>query len=180
MSAFAENSIENTTMLDVCTQGDGGSSDQGSLGDRMHPPLLLELFQKVYWLDDALQDRFESRGFPRLTRSDLFTLLNIGTGTTYATDIARNLGISRQAVSNKLIELEKRGMVVIKEDPEDRRSKIVSFTEDFQVNADLCIEFMQEIVASLEKAFGKRTMKNFQQVLSADWALAFQENKSKR
>lgn len=144
-----------------------GRADAGTYAK--YQPLLLALFQKVYWLDDALQDRFESQGFPRISRADVFTLLNIGSGMTYATDIARNLGISRQAVSSKLIELEKRGMVVIKEDPADRRSKIVSFTDSFQVNADMCVEFMADMVTLLEGRFGKRAVQNFYDILSASW-----------
>lgn len=146
----------------------------------MHEPLLLALLQKVYWLDDAIQDRFESQGAPRATRSDIFMLVNIACGTTNASDIARNLGISRQAVSLKLIDMQKRGMIDVKEDPADRRSKIVSFTESFQANADLCVKFMEDIEATLESAFGKKTMENFYEILCTDWSRAFTQSTSRR
>lgn len=136
----------------------------------MHQPLLLALLEKVYWLDDALQDRFVSMGVPRATRSEIFIVLNVASGTTSAADIARNLGVSRQAISVKLIELQKRGVVTIEEDPTDRRSKTVRFSETFQANADVCVEFMQEIEAGLESTFGKKAVSNFLDVVYADWS----------
>lgn len=136
----------------------------------MHQPLLLALLEKVYWLDDALQDRFVSLGIPRATRSEIFIVLNVASGTTSAADIARNLGVSRQAISVKLIELQRRGVVTIEEDPRDRRSKTVRFSDVFQANANICVEFMSEIEASLEAAFGKKPVSNFRDVLFADWS----------
>src|ERR1044072_6075214 len=138
----------------------------------MHEPLLLALLRKVYWLEDAIQDRLLSLGEPRVTRSEFFLIVNIASGTTHATDIARNLGISWQAVSLKLIELQKRGIINVREDPADRRSKIVSFTEVSQINAELCVQFMTELEGHLADALGTGTMDNFREVLTKDWSVA--------
>lgn len=146
------------------------NTDLPAPGDHPHQPILLSLFQKVYWLDDALQDRFASLGFARLSRSDIFTILTVSSGTKYATDIARKLGISRQAASLKLIDLEKRGLVVIENDPVDRRLKMVSFSEDFKANAEICYQFMDEIVKGLEEQFGTRAIAQFRRVLESEWS----------
>jgi DNA-binding MarR family transcriptional regulator len=145
------------------------NTDLPELGDHSHQPILLSLFQKMYWLDDALQDRFASLGFERLSRSDIFTILTVISGTKYATDIARKLGISRQAASLKLIDLEKRGLVVIENDPLDRRLKTISFSDQFKENAEICFQFMDEIVTGLEEQFGRRAVSQFRRVLESEW-----------
>lgn len=49
---------------------------------------------------------------------------------TRSSEIGRRMGISKQAVGKALKELEDAGLVVRNEDPQDRRSFVVSFTPE--------------------------------------------------
>src|SRR3546814_12516611 len=56
-------------------------------------------------------------------------MTNIVSGIVRPSDIARNLGVSRQAIHNTINQMVKLGMVELAPDPEDRRHVIVSLTE---------------------------------------------------
>src|SRR3546814_2244279 len=56
-------------------------------------------------------------------------MTNIVSGIVRPSDIARNLGVSRQAIHNTINQLVKLGMVELAPDPADRRHVIVSLTE---------------------------------------------------
>src|SRR5712672_2213382 len=77
----------------------------------MHRKLLLNMLRAVYWYCDALQDNLEAQGYRRTSRTMAFVLLNIAQGEHRAINIARNLGISRQAVGQMLEELKSRDFI---------------------------------------------------------------------
>src|SRR3546814_2247291 len=55
-------------------------------------------------------------------------MTNIVSGIVRPSDIARNLGVSRQAIHNTINQMVKLGIVELAPDPEDRRHVIVSLT----------------------------------------------------
>lgn len=93
------------------------------------PYLIVSLLQGFYWFDSGLQSFLRSRGWPTLTHSQSMVMMNIATGTTRPVEIARNLGISRQAVHITLSQIAELGMIRFTDDPTDRRTKIVVLTE---------------------------------------------------
>src|SRR3546814_10762777 len=56
-------------------------------------------------------------------------MTNIVSGIVRPSDIARNLGVSRQAVHSTINQMVKLGIVRLDVDPDDRRHMIVSLTE---------------------------------------------------
>jgi DNA-binding MarR family transcriptional regulator len=135
----------------------------------MHENVLLNLLKGVYWFDDALQDNLEAQGFPRASRAISFILLNIAHGENHATKIAKNLGISRQAVSHMLTELRSRGMLVMKTDPNDKRSQVVNFSPGFSRMGAACAEVLNQLEKELSGRIGVRGFESLQRTLSADW-----------
>ena len=88
------------------------------------PYLIVSLLQGFYWFDSGLQSFLRSRGWPTLTHSQSMVMMNIVTGATRPVEIARNLGISRQAVHVTLAQIAELGMIRLQDDPTDRRTKI--------------------------------------------------------
>ena len=93
------------------------------------PYLIVSLLQGFYWFDSGLQSFLKTRGWPTLTHSQSMVMMNIVTGATRPVEIARNLGISRQAVHVTLAQIAELGMIEFQDDPNDRRSKIVVLTK---------------------------------------------------
>jgi DNA-binding MarR family transcriptional regulator len=138
----------------------------------MHPSLLLNMLRAVYWYCDALQDNLESQGHPRTTRAMAFVLLNIAQGEHRAINIARNLGISRQAVGQMLEELRSRDFITVREDPSNRRSRIVDFSPAFAEPGAACAEILAKLDAQVSRSVGKRNFESMAQALSRDWGPA--------
>ncbi len=91
--------------------------------------LIIALFQRFCWLDEGLQARLHDRGWPDISRPQSMVMTNIVSGIVRPSDIARNLGVSRQAIHSTINQMVKLGMVELAPDPDDRRHMIVSLTE---------------------------------------------------
>jgi DNA-binding MarR family transcriptional regulator len=135
----------------------------------MHGNLLMNLLAGVYWFTDAMQDNLEAQGFPRTSRAVAYVLLNIAQGEHRATKIAKNLGITRQAVSQVLLGLQERGMIDILEDPTDRRSQIVNFSPKFVKQGAACVEILTKLEAEIGKRIGMENLRVMRRALALDW-----------
>ena len=64
-----------------------------------HPSELLMrgLLRAYYWMDESLQNGLQQAGYPPRTRTQTMILINIADGITRAAELARVLGVSRQA-----------------------------------------------------------------------------------
>jgi DNA-binding MarR family transcriptional regulator len=135
----------------------------------MHRQLLMNLLSAVYWFDDAVQANLEAQGFPRMSRAVSFILLNIAQGEHRAFNICKNLGISRQAVSQLLRGLRDRGLLSVRQDPEDRRSQIVDFSAKFAKQGAACAEILVQLETELGKRVGPDNLRVMRRALAADW-----------
>jgi DNA-binding MarR family transcriptional regulator len=84
--------------------------------------LLLDAFR---WMDASLRTSLQSRGWPDVTPAQSLLMANLdGTGTRTA-ELARRMGVSRQAAHQTVRELEKLGLVEQREDPSNASAKLV-------------------------------------------------------
>lgn len=133
------------------------------------PYLIVSLLQGFYWFDSGLQSYLRARNLPTLTHSQSMVMINLTTGTTRPADVARNLGISRQAVHVTLLQMQKLGMVDFRNDPTDKRSKIVVLTErgePMRRHAQAAVTAMTERLA---KRIGTTQVANLLAAFSTDW-----------
>ncbi|MEP5727912.1 MAG: MarR family winged helix-turn-helix transcriptional regulator [Sulfitobacter sp.] len=78
------------------------------------------------WLVHLLRDQ----GFPDLTQSQLSFLGALDCGPNSASQIANDLGITRQAVHKTVKELETCGWLISRADPIRRNQRIITFTDE--------------------------------------------------
>lgn len=133
--------------------------------------LLKHLLHAVYWFDEGLQDHFEAAGWPRMSRTKSMILINVSDGVTRPIQIAKNMGITRQAVHLALEELRKQGLVQIEPDPDDKRAKLVSFVaeRDGESMREEGLRSLHRIESVLEKRIGSKRYAELKEVMSADW-----------
>src|SRR3546814_15683227 len=81
-------------------------------------------------------------------------MTNIVSGIVRPSDIARNLGVSRQAIHNTINPMVKLGMVELAPDPEDRRHVIVSLTETGAQMRPAAQRAMEQLHAQLAERRG--------------------------
>ena len=142
--------------------------------------LLLSLLQGFYWFDEGLQNYLRSRGWPAVTRPQSMVMANIVLGVVHPSDIARRLGISRQAIHATLGQMVDMGMIELVEDPDSARSKIVALTKTgaaMRHDAQASMEIMAE---ELGRRLGAPALLKTAHLLAADWGppLTFEPGKS--
>jgi DNA-binding MarR family transcriptional regulator len=137
--------------------------------------LLLSLLRGFYWFDEGLQNYLQARGWPVVTRPQSMVMANLVLGVRRPSDIARNMGVSRQAIHatiGKMIEL---GIVELVDDPSNGRIKIVKPTamgDTMRVDAQRSMQIMAD---ELGRRVGAARLMTTARVLDADWGapLAF-------
>lgn len=133
--------------------------------------LMLHLFQRFVWLDEQLQDRIRARGWPGVSRSQSMILLHIAAGVVRPSDIARRMGVSRQAVHTTIAQLSDMDIVRLKTDPEDGRHKYLVLTETGSRMRDDAQEAMDAITGSVGDSIGVDAFDQMMTALSANWTI---------
>lgn len=133
------------------------------------PLLMIDLLSAVYWFDEALQAGLKAHGWSEVTRGQSLVLANIAAGVNRAVHLARNLGVSRQAMSQTLAEMEARGLVAVSRDPDDRRAMIVTFSPDSGAIRDDAVRVLRTIEEALASRIGAKRMEAVRGAMAEDW-----------
>jgi DNA-binding MarR family transcriptional regulator len=131
--------------------------------------LMINLVSAVYWFDEALQAGLDARGWSSVTRSQSLILANLATGVNRAVNLARNLGVSRQAMSQMLAEMEERGLITVAPDPNDKRARVVSFSAQSAGVRDDAIMILKVLEATLATRIGAQRFNALKDAVAADW-----------
>ncbi|MGV1683707.1 MarR family winged helix-turn-helix transcriptional regulator [Sphingopyxis sp. NJF-3] len=136
----------------------------------MHSPyLMMNLLSAVYWFDEALQAALKEAGIPNVSRAQSMLIANISAGEHRATRIARNLGVTRQAISLMLSELEARGIVELVPDPGDRRARIVRFAEQANDTRRAAAKALHYLELKLVERIGLPAYHGLRDAMRMDW-----------
>lgn len=131
--------------------------------------LLSSLLVALHWVDESLQARLEAAGWKRVSFSKSMIMTNVMNGVTRPIELARNLGISRQAIHRTLQEMADDKLIVLQDDPEDKRAKIVAFNSE---SAELMRDALLALAAiqdDLAARLGRRNLDQMIATLAKDW-----------
>jgi DNA-binding MarR family transcriptional regulator len=131
--------------------------------------LIIALFQRFCWLDEGLQARLHDHGWPDVNRPQSMVMTNIVSGIVRPSDIARNLGVSRQAIHSTINQMVKLGIVQLEVDPADRRHMIVSLTDLGARMRKDAQRSMDELTAQIAAVLGQDKFDALLAALEADW-----------
>ncbi|QCB55326.1 MarR family transcriptional regulator [Sphingopyxis sp. PAMC25046] len=131
--------------------------------------LIIALFQRFCWLDEGLQARLHDHGWPDVNRPQSMIMTNIVSGVVRPSDIARNLGVSRQAVHSTINQMVKLGIVRLDVDPDDRRHMIVSLTDLGARMRKDAQRSMDALTAQIADRLGQDKFDALLAALEADW-----------
>lgn len=116
--------------MNNATDGDGsgnGSSGSGSDSELIALPVLL--LSAASTLVERIHAGVEARGFSGLRPAHGFAFVRIaGEGATIV-EIGEHLGVTKQAASQLVDELLRKGYVVSRPHPRDARAKLITLTE---------------------------------------------------
>ena len=124
------------------------------------------LFKVARLVDELAIARAAARdGAPKLRRSHTSLLPHIALEGTRITDIADRLGISKQAVSQLVDDLEAHGVLARTPDPEDARARRVVFTERGRAALLDGLRVLSNLEAEFAKQIGADHMANLREAL---------------
>ena len=130
------------------------------------------LFKTARLLDEqALERAAQIEGAPRLRRSHMSLFPYIAFEGTRITDLADRLGISKQAASQLVDDLEGFGVVERVADPDDARARRVVFTKRGRAGMLEGLAILKALEHELVVAVGKQQMTQLHTALVAILAL---------
>lgn len=135
--------------------------------DKRH--ILVSLLEGFYWFDEGLQNYLRARGWPSVTRPQSMVMANVVDGVRRPSDIARRLGVSRQAIHatiNQMIEL---GMVALVDDPSNGRVKVVALTPQGEAMRRDAQAAMVALTEELGRRVGASELLKAARLLNGDW-----------
>jgi DNA-binding MarR family transcriptional regulator len=113
--------------------------------------------------NDEMIRRLRERGFDVMP-SYAGLLANLHPDGSSISTLAARAGVTRQAASQRLKEIEARGFVVIEPDPDDARASIVRRTPEGERLLRAALEIVTELESDYAKRIGK---KRFEELRSA-------------
>jgi DNA-binding MarR family transcriptional regulator len=113
----------------------------------------------------AMMARVSARGFDGMTPAFAGLIPLLDAAGARASALAQRLGVSKQAMSQLLGELETRGYVEQVSDPTDTRAKIVRLTKRGVALRAACVEARNELQALAAETLGKVNLTRLQRDL---------------
>jgi DNA-binding MarR family transcriptional regulator len=145
--------------------------------DNNNPPAgnLFQLMERAQsGLETALLEALsESSNIP-LGRGDLKLLANLDCRTTYASELARRLNVSRQAVNRLLKNLIETNLVRLETDHARRNTKMIVITDEGAEVIRIAIDLLADFESRLKNAIGASNLKALKTSLQQDWRKLFQ------
>jgi DNA-binding MarR family transcriptional regulator len=96
-------------------------------------------------------------------------MVHVVRGITRPSDIARNLGVSRQAVHTTINQMIELGLLELEKDGDDGRSKRVVITPTGQQMRAVAQEAMRVMSGALEERIGRKAVDALHDAFAADW-----------
>lgn len=101
---------------------------------------------------------------PSASHLGLFSHIELEGGTR-VTDLARRIGVTKQAVGQLVDDLERFGLVSRESDPDDGRAKRVCFTVAGKESMLTGLAHLKQVETPLKRALGRDTMRSLHQGL---------------
>lgn len=131
--------------------------------------LIVPMLRGFFWFDEGLQNYLRQRGWPTVTRPQSMVMINVALGVTRPSDIARALGITRQAVHSTINGMVEIGLLELVDDPQDKRSKVVVISERGAKMREHAREAASLMSQELARRIGADRMDALREALAADW-----------
>ncbi len=131
--------------------------------------LIIPLLQGFEWFDEGLQRSMRARGWPTLTRPESMIMIHVIQDMIRPSEIARSLGLTRQAVHRTIGQVCEKGLFEMKPDPTDGRGSIIVLTLQGEAMRHDAQNIVGAIHKVLEKRLGAKAFRDLVNLLESDW-----------
>ena len=132
-------------------------------------PLGQTLINAHQWFSSSLLQLMHSRGHKDITAAHLTFFCSLNCGMTHASEVARRMGITRQAVYKTTKELQRLGVLELLDDPADGRQKVISMTSQGERIARDARDCLDLVEGQLIRRIGNQNFNALRHILQQDW-----------
>ena len=137
--------------------------------------IFADLVKAIDWYDISLQSILASEGKQFVNRTQSVMLIHIAEGITRPSDIAHEMGASRQNIHAIAKPLLKDRIIELIPDENDGRAKQYAFCEDSRELRDAVIQLLKHLDKKLAERIGKDQVRALKSALSQDWGAVLTE-----
>jgi DNA-binding MarR family transcriptional regulator len=116
-------------------------------------------------VSDELLARLDSAGFTDLRPAHNAVFAHVPAEGIRLTDLAARAGMTKQAMSELVVDLERLGYLRRRPDPTDRRALLIEFTDDGWRSVRTALQTFAEIEAELAERVGERRIRELRRTL---------------
>jgi len=128
--------------------------------------LLLEAFK---WYDESLLASLKAQGWLEISHSQSIAMAYLENDGIRISELARRLGVSRQAAQKRVQELEKMKLVKTEIDPTNSSAKTVVLTIQGEKIVAAALATFAEIERQLSQRIANSDLANLRMALEVDW-----------
>lgn len=132
-------------------------------------PLARLLLERFRWFDGSLRAVQAERLGAEITSAQSLLFADLPLAGARQADMARELGVSRQAINELVRGLEEQGLVEIRPDPADGRAKLVCPTTSGRRSIAVAHEVFDELESRLRGHVGDAAVDELRAILEGDW-----------
>jgi len=112
-----------------------------------------------------LQERIKAAGFTDQRMAHNAVFAHIPPEGLTLTELARRAGMTKQAMSELVVDLEAKGYLTRRPDTQDKRTKIIELSDRGWAAMSAALAAFQEIERGLEKQLGASRLESFRRTL---------------
>jgi DNA-binding MarR family transcriptional regulator len=135
-------------------------------------PLLQLLLDALRWSEGAWEHTLALQGHATLTPARAQLLAQIDEGGTGPSELARRLGISRQAAHKRVDELIESGLLRVEADPDNRSAQRATLTPKGADARAAAQRAHDELETELARRLGRIRVRALRATLETDWGAA--------
>lgn len=128
--------------------------------------LLLRGFR---WFEQGLRADPEIAHLPQLTPGHILVLATLDDDGTSISELARRVGVTRQAMHQTVGDLIKMALVETSSSPKDKRVKLVKLTLLGRTLDEKATEAMDRLEGALQAKIGAKSISELRKILGTDW-----------
>lgn len=118
-------------------------------------------------MTDEVQRRLATRGFGDLRFNDGVVIQHVLAAPLSITALAERMGVTQQAASKAVADLERRGLLRRDPDPADARTKLLHLTAHALAAVEATRVLRRELQEEIEAEYGAKQVEEAQRLLAA-------------
>jgi|GEM_PF-1901088 len=133
-------------------------------------PILMDLLVgRFEWIEREFNAKLMECNGMRLSKAQLLFMSHLDDGKDRSTSMSEKLGVTRQAVSLLVKELEAKGIIKQIPDPRKASAKLLKKTDFGTRFVNQAMGLMEAIEKDVARNLGEQQFENMKKALAADW-----------